>query len=73
MNEENDDESQWETEDEEEEDGSEFSCEEEAHAIIYDYPVQIICLEKCKGTLDSMFENCEINEDNGSTICFKLS
>ena len=72
MNEENDDESQWETEDEDEEDGSEFSCEEEAHAIIYDYPVQIICLEKCKGTLDSMFENGEINEDNGATILFQI-
>ena len=72
MNEENDDESQWETEDEYEEDGSEFSCEEEAHAIIYDYPVQIICLEKCKGTLDSMFENGEINEDNGATILFQI-
>lgn len=67
---ENEEESQWETEDSEE--SEESTMDEEAHAIIYDYPVQMICLEKCEGTLDSMFENCEINEDNGSAILFQI-
>lgn len=66
-----DDESQWETEDEDEESSLDSSMEED-HAIIYDYPVQVICLEKCKGTLDSMFENNQINEENGSCILLQI-
>lgn len=67
---ENDGDSQWETEDDE--DSDDFSMDDEAHAIIYDYPVQVICLEKCEGTLDSMFENGKINEENGSAILFQI-
>lgn len=68
--EEDDDEMEWETEDDDE--SSQCSSMEEAHAIIYDYPVQLICLEKCKGTLDSMFENNQINEENGACILFQI-
>lgn len=67
------DDSQWETEEEEDDDeSSQCSSMEEAHAIIYDYPVQVICLEKCQGTLDSMFENNQINEENGACILFQI-
>ena len=69
---EDDDESQWETDDENDEDSSCSSMEEEAHAIIYDYPVQMICLEKCENTLDYMFENSQINEENGAGILFQI-
>lgn len=68
---ENDDESQWET-DEDEGESSCSSTEEEAHAIIYDYPVQMICLEKCQNTLDSMFEDAQINEENGASVLFQI-
>ena len=70
---EHDNESQWETEDDEDdEDDEDSSMEEEAHAIIYDYPVQVICLEKCDNTLDCMFENSQINEENGACILFQI-
>ena len=31
--------------------------DKETHAYIFDFPVQLICLEKCKGTLDELFES----------------
>lgn len=67
--EEDDNDSQWETEDDEDD---EHYMEEEAQAIIYNYPVQMICLEKCENTLDSMFENSQINEENGASILFQI-
>ncbi len=76
-NNDDDNNSQWETEDEDDDeddddDDDDDDDEDEAHAIIYDYPVQMICLEKCDNTLDSMFENSLINEENGASILFQI-
>jgi|UniRef100_A0A6C0ISQ8 hypothetical protein len=66
-------EDEWETEDETEEDeSSSYSSIEETHAIIYDYPVQVICLEKCNNTLDNLFENNQVNEEKGACILFQI-
>uniref|UniRef100_A0A6C0IMQ9 Protein kinase domain-containing protein n=1 Tax=viral metagenome TaxID=1070528 RepID=A0A6C0IMQ9_9ZZZZ len=70
---ENENEDEWETEDDENtEDSSPYSSIEETHAIIYDYPVQVICLEKCDNTLDNLFENNQINEENGACTLFQI-
>ena len=68
-NEDNDSE-EWETDDES--DNSSSSTDNEAHAIIYDYPVQIICLEKCECTLDKLFESEQVNVENGASILFQI-
>jgi len=36
--------------------------EETTTVFIYDFPVQLICMEKCNGTLDSLLESNEIDE-----------
>ena len=38
---------------------SSMKSEETVNAIIYDFPIQIICLEKLENTLDSLLENDE--------------
>ena len=38
---------------------SSMKSEETVNAIIYDFPIQIICLEKLENTLDSLLENEE--------------
>jgi len=39
---------------------SNSACEDEYYAYIKNFPVQLICLEKCKGTLDELFDNQKI-------------
>ena len=72
INFENDDDFKLETDENDDLSEDTTTTVEETHAIIYDYPVQIICLEKCKDTLDSMFENCEVNEENGAALLFQV-
>jgi hypothetical protein len=62
----------WETEDEEEEE--EESCFEEptVNAYIDNFPVQMICLEKCDGTLDELFIEKKINPENASAILMQI-
>ena len=45
----------------------------EVFAYIKDFPVQLICLEKCDGTLDSLFEDGKINEENGKSVLFQIA
>ena len=42
------------------------------YAYIMNYPVQMICLEKCEGTLDQLFENGEIDEEHGSAYLMQI-
>jgi hypothetical protein len=65
-----DDESCWETES-----GSsqEQSTEDEyVSAFINNFPVQMICLEKCDGTLDELFMKNQITEENGAAILIQI-
>ena len=49
----------------------ESSYEDEEHlAYIYNYPIQAICIEKCNGTFDSLFENEEMTSHQG--VCALL-
>ena len=58
--------------DSEESDESSSVPEETVFSYIDNFPVQMICLEKCKDTLDSLFENEEIDDKNGSSALFQV-
>lgn len=51
----------------------ESSVEEEPlYAYLYDFPVQMICLEKCTGTFDSLLHNDELDESSGRSVLFQI-
>ena len=58
------------------EEGSNDDClsyeEESVYAYIKKFPFQMICLEKCQGTLDELFIKNFINEENCSAILFQI-
>jgi hypothetical protein len=58
--EEDEKENEWETDDEEE-DVETNSEQDEIYAYIKHFPVQMICLEKCSGTLDELLEKQRID------------
>ena len=68
--EEEDDDEEWEEEEEEEEE--EEKDEPAVFAYVDNFPVQMICLEKCDGTLDELFVKDEINEDTGASALFQV-
>lgn len=55
-----------------EETESDYSNENTVFAYIDNFPVQFICLEKCDGTLDELFENEEIDETVGASVLFQI-
>ena len=72
-----DDSNAWETDDSDkstESTTSSISSEEEEHkfAFIKNFPVQLICLEKCDGTLDDLFEKKRINIDESASSLFQI-
>jgi hypothetical protein len=50
----------------------EESIEDAIYSYIYNFPVQMICLEKCDGTLDRLFEKEEIDDENSASILFQI-
>jgi len=63
----NDDE-QWETESEE----STSNMEEARFVYINNFPVQLICLEKCNGTMDELFEKNKMNVKTSASALFQI-
>jgi hypothetical protein len=61
-----------EEEEEEEEDWSTDSEEEAVYSYIDNYPVQMICIEKCDGTLDELFMKNKVTEKTGASILFQI-
>jgi len=65
-----------EDEDDEDDAGGERSAslatEDPTFAYIDNFPVQMICLEKCDGTLDELFVNEEIDENTGASALFQV-
>ncbi len=45
---------------------------DELNAYIKNFPIQMICLEKCQGTLDELFEEGQITEENGSSVLLQI-
>jgi hypothetical protein len=72
--------SDWETdteeEEEEEDDDDDDECsesqEEEIYGYIHRFPVQMICMEKCDGTLDELFVQDKITVKNGASALFQI-
>lgn len=56
--------------DEESEESEE--SEEEVYAYIHNFPVQMICMEKCQGTVDELFSNEEMDEPTASSMLFQV-
>jgi len=67
--EEEDEEEEEEDEDEDEEDEEN---ESEVYCYINDFPVQMICQERCTGTIDDLFEKGEINKSQGASALFQI-
>lgn len=73
--EEDDSEEDDEEENDEEEDDESSDCsseEEELYGYIHNFPIQMICMEKCDGTLDELFAKDEIDEKIGASILFQI-
>lgn len=59
-------------EEEDDEEEEEEDDDEKMMAVIKNFPVQLICLEKCVGTLDSIFCHDDINSDVCMAFAFQI-
>jgi hypothetical protein len=66
-----DDQDETEEEESEEEEGSNTS-DTAMFAYIHNFPIQLICLEKCDGTLDALFENKLLNDEQSIAALFQI-
>jgi len=64
-----DDDEKWETDDSSSNDNTENDNE---YAFIHNFPVQLICLEKCDGTFDELFENSSITKEEIVSGLFQI-
>ena len=69
-----DEDGEWETEssDSDESDEESDEDEEEIYGFINNFPIQMICMEKCDGTLDELFVRDEITVENGASALFQI-
>ena len=58
--------------DEEWEDEDDENPNNETHAYIKNFPIQLICMEKCDGTLDQLFMDDLIDEKTGISALFQI-
>lgn len=61
-----------EDEDDDEEDDEEDEEDEEIFGYIHNFPVQMICMEKCNGTLDELFVNEEMDDKTGASMLMQI-
>ena len=47
--------------------------DDEIYAYINEFPVQMICLEKCEGTFDKLLENSELDKPAGISALFQIA
>jgi hypothetical protein len=73
-NEEDENENENENEDENEEEWSEMDDSIEPTVVVYihNLPIQMICLEKCEGTLDSLLENEVLDDAQIASALFQV-
>ena len=66
----------WETDDDESESSdttdNECDLQEDMYAYINNFPVQMICLERCDGTFDELFTNGDITQQNAASALFQI-
>jgi hypothetical protein len=51
---------------------SDESDSNDAYAFIKNFPIQMICLEKCKGTLDDLFERGKLDENEAASAMIQI-
>jgi hypothetical protein len=66
--EEDDDDEDWETDDDS---NTETEDEENIFAYIKNFPTQMICIEKCHGTIDELFVKDKIDLNTGASALFQ--
>jgi hypothetical protein len=66
---EDDNEDEWETDDD---NSSIDEDNDNQYAYIKNFPIQMICLEKCDGTLDELFNNRSIDVDTAASALFQV-
>ena len=71
-NDEDEDEEEWETEGEESESEDDDEEEEFQYAYIKNFPIQLICLEKCDGTMDDLFVKKEVDQTLAASALFQI-
>lgn len=62
----------WTSDSGSENDSSESYSDDAKYAYINKFPVQLICLEKCDGTLDELFETGKIDVDEAASVLFQV-
>ena len=70
-NDDNDD-TVWETDSDDSNNSNSLCSSNDAYAYIYNYPVQFICLEKCNGTIDDLFEERLLDDNKASSALFQV-
>ena len=73
----NEDENEGDDEDEDDEDDDYSTIDDNTeevfqYAYIHDFPVQLICLEKCEGTLDDLFLHKNLSCDQAASALFQV-
>uniref|UniRef100_A0A6C0HTG5 Protein kinase domain-containing protein n=1 Tax=viral metagenome TaxID=1070528 RepID=A0A6C0HTG5_9ZZZZ len=63
-------EEEWETEEDDDDDDEEE--EEFQYAYIKNFPIQLICLEKCDGTMDDLFVKKEVDQTLSASALFQI-
>ena len=51
---------------------SDCSDESEIYGYIHNFPIQMICLEKCEGTMDELFSNKKLNDKTSASALFQI-
>jgi len=71
---EEDDDEEDDEEDDKDEDNDEEETEEEKEISCYinNFPVQMICQEKCNGTIDNLFEKGKLDSIEGASALFQI-
>ena len=58
--------------DDDDDDEDDDEDEEELFGYIYNFPIQMICMEKCDGTLDELFEKDLMTLENSSSMLMQI-
>lgn len=69
---EDDDDETEDDEDDGDDDETEDDEDEEIFGYIHNFPVQMICMEKCDGTLDELFVNEEMDDKAGASMLMQV-
>ena len=76
----NSDNEEWITDDDDDDNSSEHTDETndicdtliDQYVYIHNFPIQMICLEKCDGTFDDLFTSGDVNIENSASALFQI-